>query len=191
MVGQKVPWQHRGYRVSVARIQMSAVADTKMFSFGYIFSLSVQDIFFHKEGREKCAHSNRARRWLDGRPCFNPSLLTRLLQFPVSLAEVSCFLFASCEPSCVWARGEERKSRTTRSRTPSMWQAWRLQFVPGPFKFKKNKKWHHPLKSTVVCTRLLILRIVLLAICAILQVLLKNRNARQLRFRCLLKPNQA
>lgn len=34
---------------------MSAVADTKMFSFGYIFSLSVQDIFSTKKA-EKSVH---------------------------------------------------------------------------------------------------------------------------------------
>lgn len=41
-----------GYTASVSGIQMSAVARTKMFGFGCILSLSVQDIFLpHKEGR--------------------------------------------------------------------------------------------------------------------------------------------
>lgn len=72
------------------------------------YSASLCKTFFPQRRQSKSAHSNRTHSWLDGRRASTLHCSQGLLQFPVCLAVVSCFLFSSCEPSCVWAILEER-----------------------------------------------------------------------------------
>lgn len=96
-----------GYTVSIWGIQMSAVVKTKCSALG-AYSASLCKTFFHKEGRVRVHIATALTAdWMEGVLLY---CLQDLLQFPVCLAAVSCFLFSSCELSCVWAIWEERSA---------------------------------------------------------------------------------